>query len=901
MSVADETPIASSVANGVTTSFPYGFTVLDEGDLVVTGLAPGATSATSYTYGVHYTLTGVGTASGSVEFFVAPASGIVVTRFRQSSLTRSTDYQENGDLLAQTVNKDFDRLWHAAQDLRSGAAAAANSLRVPVGETMAELPAAAGRLDRLATFDPTTGQPGVSSFTATQVASAVAAAYAAGSTADAVTFLQAGAGVRSRSVQEKLREGAISIMEIQGAAADGVTDISPAMATAAATGRPVYLPAGNYHFGTAYVPPPGTVLRLIGEHADLVTITSAPGIVPLFCNGAVGVNARIGGAYISGIKFKGGHVRTPASFPYNADPGASSTQAFNLRGTKGNADRASVVVTDCIFEDFNGLPFWIADFDGSVRVTNNLFRRTKDPGILMCDDVTFAFNVVEYSADNGVSLSRSNKRVNVCFNLIRECASSGIFVGGVNLTGSTGSLTVTGAAYTAGSTVTLTSTANTFTTEDEGFTFTLRSGSDRGPVRIVSVASQTQATAVVLRNIPASLQAVATADWARGPISGAQAGSVFCNVIEGASNYGIHLSQGSKDLTVSHNVIRRTGITGDSEVQTRGTIALSTNTLTVDSAAGFAVGDWIVVDPDYTAEDYFIAKILGKAGNVLTLNAAPPQTLVNERVMRAYRRTAAYGLLAVGGYESATMLEFAENLAIMSNIIVDSVTGGMRLGSTSGSIRDSQVHKNHIHLRQNAHVETNIFGILIGDQGTTAMRTVRLDVLENVISLDGTGIGIAYRPVDNSADSHIRLADNRIRQVATPVQVVEQTGSTDITRDYMPSTYGGALTNVDLVNADVIGLTYWVPATVSVNTMTVTKTLNSYQPGGATTINDIVVSGINHVTPLIVIRNADSTNSITFTHNMSKIRTKGGANVTVPPGGSITFVPITTSIVQQIA
>ena len=28
---------------------------------------------------------------------------------------RLTDYQDNGDLLADTVNKDFDRLWMAIQ------------------------------------------------------------------------------------------------------------------------------------------------------------------------------------------------------------------------------------------------------------------------------------------------------------------------------------------------------------------------------------------------------------------------------------------------------------------------------------------------------------------------------------------------------------------------------------------------------------------------------------------------------------------------------------------------------------------------------------------------------------------------------------------------------------------
>ena len=103
MSVNAETPIASSTANGVTTSFPYAFTVLSAADLVVQGVLSGIT--TVYTYGVHYTLTGLGTDAGSVEFLSPPANGTVITRYRSSELKRTTDYQDNGDLLAETLNR----------------------------------------------------------------------------------------------------------------------------------------------------------------------------------------------------------------------------------------------------------------------------------------------------------------------------------------------------------------------------------------------------------------------------------------------------------------------------------------------------------------------------------------------------------------------------------------------------------------------------------------------------------------------------------------------------------------------------------------------------------------------------------------------------------------------------
>jgi hypothetical protein len=48
-------------------------------------------------------------------FITPPANGSVVMLERVVPTYRLTDYQDNGDLLADTVNKDFDRLWMAIQ------------------------------------------------------------------------------------------------------------------------------------------------------------------------------------------------------------------------------------------------------------------------------------------------------------------------------------------------------------------------------------------------------------------------------------------------------------------------------------------------------------------------------------------------------------------------------------------------------------------------------------------------------------------------------------------------------------------------------------------------------------------------------------------------------------------
>lgn len=151
MAVSEETPIASSVANGATTVFPHSFTVLDAGDFVATGTLNGVT--TPYVEGVDFTLSGVGTSSGSMTFAVAPANGTFIVRWRDTQISRSTDYQNNGDLLAETVNADFNRLYYLFQEVFNGGKGVPTSLRVPNGETINALPAAADRANRVQAYD----------------------------------------------------------------------------------------------------------------------------------------------------------------------------------------------------------------------------------------------------------------------------------------------------------------------------------------------------------------------------------------------------------------------------------------------------------------------------------------------------------------------------------------------------------------------------------------------------------------------------------------------------------------------------------------------------------------------------------------------------------------------------
>ena len=148
MAVGSGDPISSHIGNGVTRSFGYGFTLLNAADLRVT-IDGEVTSA--------YTVFGIGAAEGgTIEFTTAPANGARVLLELDIDLERKTQYQTNGDLLSRTVNDDFDRLWQALNV--ASYPGRARALRVPVGETVNDLPTATERANTILGFSGT-GQP----------------------------------------------------------------------------------------------------------------------------------------------------------------------------------------------------------------------------------------------------------------------------------------------------------------------------------------------------------------------------------------------------------------------------------------------------------------------------------------------------------------------------------------------------------------------------------------------------------------------------------------------------------------------------------------------------------------------------------------------------------------------
>lgn len=114
MAVQNQTPVASFTTSGVTTVFPFAFMLLDTDDLSVT--LDGAVVSSGFS------VSGIGEpAGGSVVFTTAPSAGQLLVLRRNIALQRLNDYQRNGDLLAQVLNLDLDRIWQALQGLRQDA------------------------------------------------------------------------------------------------------------------------------------------------------------------------------------------------------------------------------------------------------------------------------------------------------------------------------------------------------------------------------------------------------------------------------------------------------------------------------------------------------------------------------------------------------------------------------------------------------------------------------------------------------------------------------------------------------------------------------------------------------------------------------------------------------------
>lgn len=146
MSVPDQETAFFYTANGVTTTFAYGFYLLSLDDIQVSLDGVVQTSG--------FTVNGIGSQTGgAVIFSSAPDSGVTVLIERAVAIERESDFQPNGDLRSDVLNNEFDRIWMALQDKKRENV---RSLRYPTFEDLdGLLPPASSRANMLLGFSAT--------------------------------------------------------------------------------------------------------------------------------------------------------------------------------------------------------------------------------------------------------------------------------------------------------------------------------------------------------------------------------------------------------------------------------------------------------------------------------------------------------------------------------------------------------------------------------------------------------------------------------------------------------------------------------------------------------------------------------------------------------------------------
>ena len=120
------------------------------------------------TLNTHYTVENVGVGSGGTITFtlkdadnnpIFPTQGTAINIFMAMELDRDTSFQQNGLILADEINNDYDRLWLACNQQQT---AINRSLRLKdqdVASGTLELPLKDERKGKLLGFDSVTGEP----------------------------------------------------------------------------------------------------------------------------------------------------------------------------------------------------------------------------------------------------------------------------------------------------------------------------------------------------------------------------------------------------------------------------------------------------------------------------------------------------------------------------------------------------------------------------------------------------------------------------------------------------------------------------------------------------------------------------------------------------------------------
>jgi hypothetical protein len=105
LTVSDTNPRVQYTATSSQTVFAYAFPIFADADLKV------YQDTTLLTLTTDYTVSGAASSSGgNVTLGTGATTGDIITIYRDLAVSRSSDYQTGGDLLAETLNDDLDKL-----------------------------------------------------------------------------------------------------------------------------------------------------------------------------------------------------------------------------------------------------------------------------------------------------------------------------------------------------------------------------------------------------------------------------------------------------------------------------------------------------------------------------------------------------------------------------------------------------------------------------------------------------------------------------------------------------------------------------------------------------------------------------------------------------------------------
>ncbi len=120
MTVSSTTTRNSYSGNGSTTEFAYGFKIFDDDDITVIIRTNATGAETAKTKTTHYTVSGVGSASGGNVTFTSgnvPTSAQTVVLLRTTARTQLTDYVANDPFPAESHEDALDKLTFITQEL----------------------------------------------------------------------------------------------------------------------------------------------------------------------------------------------------------------------------------------------------------------------------------------------------------------------------------------------------------------------------------------------------------------------------------------------------------------------------------------------------------------------------------------------------------------------------------------------------------------------------------------------------------------------------------------------------------------------------------------------------------------------------------------------------------------